>query len=262
MKYWINHGLRILIFFADVGDPVCTLNEYLLVDQIREEKEKVVEAIVNVLPFDLPVPKSDSSSQLAYEKLAKHFKQTPSAKGQNEFRAAVDEIYTSYTSECVGDSGDVPGTNDILVLAATFRELTRGLNSIRRDNLTQARDIYGKFLCYEEKRGGARRKRQSADAYNTPTECECPESGVTEPCHFFACLNVSVIKFISGFGNSKFEQPCIGFIIDTTGSMWNEIEAARRVILQFIKSQADSTDCYLLVPFNDHGVNNSNSKYT
>ena len=234
------------------SDPVCTLNEYLLVDQIKEEKEKVVEAIVNLLPFDLPTPTSNNSDSLdqVYEQLAVYFKQTPSTEGQNEFLTAIEEIYTSYASECVEDSGDVPGTGDIAVLAATFRKLTLGLNSIRRKDLAQARDIYGKFLCYEGKKGGTRQKRQS-DIF-IPSECECPNSGVTEPCHFFVCLDSSVTKFIMGFGNSIDNTPCIGFIVDTTGSMWNEIEAVKRVILQFIKSQADSTHCYLLVPFNDY----------
>ena len=42
--------------------------------------------------------------------------------------AAVDESYTSYASECVRNSGDVPGSRTdhdvIAVLAATSRELT------------------------------------------------------------------------------------------------------------------------------------------
>ena len=41
--------------------------------------------------------------------------------------------------------------------------------------------------------------------------------------------------------------------MDATESTSEEIAVARRVILQFIKSQADSTVCYLLVPFNDFG---------
>ena len=204
--------------------------------------------MVNLLPFDLPTPISSDPVSLN-EQLAQYFKQTPSTEGQNEFVAAVDEIYTSYASECVGDSGYVPGTDDIAVLDATFRELTRGLNSIHRNDLAQARDIYGKFLCYEERRGGVRRKREKEFHHQNVSVRSKVSLNLAI---FFACLDSSVTKFIIGFGNSIDNQPCIGFIVDTTGSMRNEIEACKCVILQFIKSQADSTNCYLLVPFNNY----------
>ena len=40
--------------------------------------------------------------------------------------------------------------------------------------------------------------------------------------------------------------------MDTTGSMRNEIEATRNVILQFMEAQTNTTECYMLVPFNDY----------
>lgn len=228
-------------------------------DKIEEEKEQVVETIRNLLPFELPEPTSSgpesSTSTQVYEQLAEFYEESPSTEGHNEFADAIDEIYTAYSMECSESASDIPETADIISLAAIFNELTMGLNSIRKENLTRARDIYGKFLCLQEKAGDSRRKRDTS-------KCDCPESGVSQPCHFFACLEEPVTKFIMGFGNSLAEQPCIGFIIDTTGSMSAEIAAARRVILQFIKSQADSTWCYLLVPFNDHGsLGHPNSKY-
>lgn len=145
-------------------------------------------------------------------------------------------------------------------MAASFREATRRLTRIPEERLAEARSIYGRFLCYDERTSTTRRKRQ--DIY-LPSQCDCPAT-VTEPCHFFACLDVAVIQFIAGFGNSRgqsgFDSPCIGFIVDTTGSMEAEIAAARDIILQFMRSQADSTYCYVLVPFNDHGVGHPMSK--
>lgn len=246
-------------FIVDITgeETTCSLNAYLLVDDVQEEKEEVIETIRNLLPFDLPTPTSSSpdTSNQVYEQLAELFEESPSTEGRDKFTAAVDEIFTAYNTECSESS--IPGTESITSLVTKFNELTTGLNSIRKEDLSQARGIYGKFLCLQETSGGGRRKRQSGismdeEDYESPSECECPSSGVTEACHFFACLKVSVVQFIMGFGNSKDDLPCIGFIVDTTGSMGNEIAAARRIILQFIKSQADSTYCYLLVPFNDY----------
>lgn len=225
-----------------------------------------------------------------YVQLAEFFKHTLSSKGRAKFTAAMDEISTAYTEEC---SGDVIVPDTITELAESFRELMRSLrlNTINTEDLSQARSIYGKFLCYSESDQEdvvERVKRQDPVVYRpvtttdaspttedpeanaecqNVTECNCPEI-ITEPCHFFACLEVSEIRFICGFGNGLSEEPCIGFLVDTSGSMEGEIEAAKRVIFQFLKSQADSTACYILLPFNDfdydhyayHGYSEEDSK--
>lgn len=193
----------------------------------------------------------------------------------------MDEIYATYSEECSG-AVDIPDHDRINKLAESFHELTRGLNTISAERLTQARSIYSKFICYNERGNVLVRARRQIDPVSveitigylpvttdavtieTPpgsdataecfnaTECVCPENNnITEPCHFFACLTVSETKFICGFGNDISEEPCIGFLVDTSGSMREEIAAARRVILQFMKSQANSSVCYLLVSFND-----------
>lgn len=50
------------------------------------------------------------------------------------------------------------------------------------------------------------------------------------------------------------------FVIDTTGSMSDEIEEARSVVYQIIdayKGTQDEPSEYILVPFNDPGMNSS-----
>ena len=220
-------------------------------DKIKEDKERVLESIVQeLLPFKISTTNEGGQSELVYEELAHVFNRSASTEGHDKFVAAVDEIYTAYTTVCEGIT-DVPGSETIAGLAASFDEVTQGLSTISTESLSQARSIYGELLCYQEKQRTTRRKKRQ-DEVVSPSECACPEE-LTEPCHFFACLRlrVSVIKHIMGFGNSALGQPCIGFLVDTSGSMHDEIAAAKRVILQFIASQADSTVCYLLVPFND-----------
>lgn len=49
------------------------------------------------------------------------------------------------------------------------------------------------------------------------------------------------------------------FVIDTTGSMSDDIEAARSVMYKIIDSKKGTQDEpseYILVPFNDPGMNN------
>ena len=49
----------------------------------------------------------------------------------------------------------------------------------------------------------------------------------------------------------------LAFVIDTTGRMWEEIESAKRIILDFLRSEEEIGvyGCYMLVPLNDVGPN-------
>ena len=56
-------------------------------------------------------------------------------------------------------------------------------------------------------------------------------------------------------GFIKDDLQCLAFVVDTTGSMYNEIEAAQEVIQSFIRSEEELNvvGCYILMPFNDYG---------
>lgn len=236
--------------------PTCTINEYLLVDEINKEREKTVEVIVSLLPIDVPVSHSDNITSEVYEKLAEEFELKVSPEGHAQFVAATGEINDAFTKAC--SNGTSGRRGNVTEIAAKFSKLLR--DRISSEDLTEARSLYGKLLCYYEQDGRsaparrARDKRQDDGSGLTPTECDCPDT-VTEPCHFFACITVTEAIFIMGFGQIvDFDsEPCIGFAIDTTGSMSQEINAAKRVIRTFLRSQGDATICYLLIPFNDYG---------
>ena len=87
--------------------------------------------------------------------------------------------------------------------------------------------------------------------------CTCPPGGITGdiicPCEFFKCLDPDdVVKSILGFNT---EEECLALAIDTTGSMSGEIDVAKEIILNFLKSEEEIgiAGCYVLVPFNDIG---------
>ena len=54
-------------------------------------------------------------------------------------------------------------------------------------------------------------------------------------------------------------KSALHFVIDTTGSMAGEIDAAKQIILNFLASEdnAGELQCYVLVPFNDYDRVNS-----
>ena len=235
----------------------CSINGYLLTDKIREEREEVVTKIRKLLPIALPSlsPRDGGESlEETYVQLAVHFDRPITPEGRAKFTAAMDEIFSTYSEECSGEVA-VPDSHAITELATSFKELTRRLTTISTEDLSKVRAIYGRFLCYSEsEETSSRRRRQIV------TECECPGE-VTLSCHFYACLTALEIETIIGFGTDIDRTPCIGFAVDTTGSMGGEIASARRVILEFIKTQADNTWCYVLVPFNDLGVGHPMSEF-
>ena len=240
--------------------PTCTIN---LIDEIMAEREHVAINMRNLLPLNISGSNESGEENIdnIYRDLARALNQNTSDIGHDRFVAAIDEIFASYREEC-GSRGSLPERVELSNLAVTFREAMRGLS--QPGNLARARSIYGRFLCYSNHAVPpttgpvSRTKRQLEQGL--PTTCpdyNCNEV-VTEPCHFFRCLHTLEIEYITGFGNvfspdpSNLIEPCIGFVVDTTGSMGSEIEAARNVILQFMEAQADSTVCYMLVPFNDY----------
>ena len=172
-----------------------------MVDRINEEKEKTVEAIVNLLPFEIPtvLDNSEDVSDQVYEELAEVFEQRVSPEGKDEFIAATNEINSAYMEECSGTGSS--DRSDITELAQRFQRLTGALNRISSEELKAARALYGRFLClYEKDKEDTTRERrqievdvdecepvQSSGLPVTPTECCCPKT-ITQPCHFF-CLH-------------------------------------------------------------------------
>lgn len=104
---------------------------------------------------------------------------------------------------------------------------------------------------------GARR-RQADYGYDYCPEdgdgCSCPEGGINSTelfcsCQFFDCLDDgrNLMPVFEGFEGLE----CLAFVLDTTGSMKDEIDATVQVIKDLIASE--ELGCYILVPFNDNG---------
>jgi len=81
----------------------------------------------------------------------------------------------------------------------------------------------------------------------------CP-GPVTNVAQFPLCLFVTMTSSSRMMGIARSAVVC--FVIDTTGSMSDDIEAARKVVYDIIDSKKGTQDEpseYILVPFNDPG---------
>ena len=175
----------------------------------------------------------------------------PSKDGLSNFTDALTRITDAKEAGCSGGSGDVAS------LGKEFKELSRDIVA----NVDRIRDIFGKMLCVSEK---SRRERRQTSCPSSLTRCSCP-TVIRCTCEFFACLDpgntlgpVLGINLNTGVGN-----PCLGFVVDTTGSMSAEIAAAKEVVKDYVKSEEAGPQCYVLQPFNDltDGSFNPGSKW-
>ena len=170
---------------------------------------------------------------------------------------AVTEIAAAEEEACSGSDIYSLSVSDIPGIVAEFNTAF----SVGRDgDITTIRALYGQMLCIkqQEESLSKRRKRQS-DYCDSLIDCECPEGGLNGTgiicsCHFFRCLDPDHhLKLILGF--SELDLQCLAFVIDTTGSMREEISGARNIIKEFVCAEeyVGFAGCYLLVPFNDVG---------
>ena len=219
--------------------------------------EAIAPAILENITSRLDSNTSDSLG-IVYTVLAESFGFRVSESGFNEFTNAVDTISIAQDEAC--GSASTISANDAPRLIQEFQDdLER-----EEQDLTLLRSLYGQLLCIDSGNiNSPARKRRQSSCPQRP-DCTCPDGGLDAgifscSCEFFACLegDEDVLRPILGFSN--LESQCLAFVIDTTGSMSEEIEAARNIILNFVRSeeQIGVRGCYVLVPFNDIGPDNA-----
>ena len=208
--------------------------------------------------------------QVAYNALAESFDARPDVAGYNKFVEAVNEISLAQAEAC-NDPTFLPTIELISKLAAEFENATFGPDV----DLTKARSTFGKLFCLntrEENVGESvcRRRQANNDKCKDVT---CSKDALDEGLdkvgsifEFFACLqsksreNIGQLGPVFGFASViGSDDEHLAFVIDITGSMAGEIEAAKQIILNFLASEdnAGELQCYVLVPFNDYDQVNS-----
>ena len=196
------------------------------------------------------------SLKVVYDKLAKNFSRKSSVVGYNSFIGAVSEISVA-KAEAAYKGTSVPTSRDVARLVEDFKTAF----GVRNKDISNIRSIVGMLLYIDE--GGpptTRKRRQETEAPCfglSRDECECPKGGIENgtffcTCEFFECLDPGdYLKPIFGF-DPKGDQ-CLAFVIDTTGSMYNEIATASMIIEEFLLREEELTffGSYILMPFND-----------
>ena len=189
-------------------------------------------------------------SELLYDVISDVYQLNRTKSGLNKFMEAIGEISSGYALACSSPPEVRPSVDDIPRLMNEFRVAHDEQNTL------QIRFICGQMLCLHDhlsiSEESARERRQASCMERK--DCTCPSGGISTniicPCEFFACLDEddkikSLFTDINPFR-------CLAFVIDTTGSMKDEIKFATEVVKDFIRSVEDE-GCYLLVPFNDDG---------
>jgi len=252
----------------------CTIELFVLAATREQEQQKVVETVQEVLPDIFPTTDNatnDTTISLpsVYNSLTVQFGVNRSDSGYSKFVEAVNEITEAKQEACSGPLDGRPSVADVPRLVQEFRTAI----STTQQDLSTLRTLYGTMLCIKDQTGRShsmrRRRRQetispcniSIDCYeHRPEECSCPSEGIDGdcifcPCEFFRCLDPEdVLKPVLGF--VEYDRQCLAFVVDTTGSMKEEIAATKAIIQSFIRSEEELNDtgCYILMPFNDYDI--------
>ena len=225
-----------------------------------------VELTANVFRDTLPdsLLNTDSRSKSSYPEnnlqaiytfLTNHYNRRATEGGYNRFVEAVNEISIAKVEACSGSSKIHPQDEHQLI--------QEFITAYKMENKSGhlLRTLYGKILChYSTNVANSRVRRESRLAESSGKGYSCPPNGLDsnfsscEFGEFYACLNENDTLEVIFFGpNYDIDTQCLAFVIDTTESMEEEIDTAKRIILDFLRSEQDIgiEGRYILVPFND-----------
>ena len=239
-----------------VDSATCSAEDLELVTLQKESQNAVVNTIQSVFPTVMDDTVNASVAEVSrelYEVISNRYEENITSSGFTKFMEAITEISSGYALACSGPPEARPTVEDI----PKFMQEFAAAYEVGNSKLVEIRSIYGQMLCLNdqlavsEQQGRKRRRSHCPE----PENCACPPEGITNaitcPCEFFRCLDEGdrlrplFLDFVS--------LSCLAFVIDTTGSMKDEINLAIQVIKDFLGSE-EGGGCYLLVPFNDDGT--------
>lgn len=248
----------------------CSAEDLNLVTILKESEDAVVNSLQSILPRinSTMEEKLDTEraaglhksfeevSELLYEVISDVLELNRTKSGLNKFMEAIGEISSGYALACSSPTEVRPNLDDIPGLMKEFK------SAYDQQHTLKIRFICGQMLCLHDHlsiRSASNpelgRKRRQTDCEGmVHQDCKCPPDGISNkivcPCEFFACLDKGdqIKSIFLDFNPFR----CLAFVIDTTGSMKDEINLATEVVKDFIRSEEDE-GCYLLVPFNDDG---------
>ena len=240
---------------------MATIVRFTESEHVEEIVHDILDGVVPDVIASVEVTVNTSNVSVieaTYESLAENLGSPTSDTGYSEFVEALNEIAIAEAAAC--------SSSVMLNVPQLASQFTRAFSQeLTEENLREIRIIFGEMLCAESMEQDMPTSSSGTRRCPSRNNCTCPIGGINSvlmcACEFFACLDPGD-HIAPIFGFSRQAHRCLAFIVDTTGSMSEEISAARRIILDFVRSEEDLNEirCYVLVPFNDYGAV-SNSKH-
>lgn len=241
--------LFILLSAALVDSQICENEQIAVYGEKVQNATKEVINIVQSTVLQVPIESlqdGGTDSTTLYLAITAAHNVTTSEQGFTNFVEAMDTITDAYLTACYGLETDKPSLEDAPDLLNTFLTLLTN-----HSNITMMRQLYGKLLCLNDFTNSDRRKRNAACA------------NVPDVKSLYDCLDpeeIGCIFYLKSYCNNadpsdlKEAINCIGFIVDTSGSMGEEIAAVRDIVYYLIAAHENRlTLCYILVTFSNYG---------
>lgn len=235
-----------------------------LVNELEENRQVVIDSLLETFSGLSSTPGEDlvnSSLHTIYTAFSKKFSKNTTKMGFCHFLESLNMISAYYYEANTQCALNRTLSENIHALVQNFRTAYSTKNSI------EMCDLFGKMLNLKDRTSDKSslkgiQRRDVEDCPFSKNDCSCPLDGINSTellcsCQFFACLDEgrTLMPIFEGFVGLE----CLAFVLDTTGSMKDEIDVTLQVIKDFIASE--ELGCYLLVPFNDKG-NSKSSKYS
>lgn len=252
------------------------LSEYA--ERLENATQAAIANILELIP-GLPTNRANegpSNTTALYVALTASLNITATAEGLSNFSMVLDVITDSYFKSCYGSVDERPTIEES---QAILNEFVTILDN--QTDYTRAREIFGRLLCLQnfgtspnDTSSSSRKKRADVDLLACARTSsirklyDCLDQQDQLDCIF----NINRFRRCPGRGpnsptssQSSQRNNCLGFVVDTTGSMSEELAHVKTVIQRFIASEENGlTFCYVLVPFNDYSMPpwpNLGSKY-
>ena len=260
-------GLIVVVLTANaVCGVVAQQCESASVKEYVERRENATRAVINdikMIAGNLGLNVSSQSNatsreEVLYDSLTDSFGLEKSNNSFSSFSTALTTITDAYFQSCFGPEASRPTLSDASSLIhALLSELLVFTGAKNQSLLTTIRNTFGRLTCLINRYPDQTIAPTSA----SPTQPNCSNSNTLTLLNFRQCINSTQIQPIFGLGPLVVVEQmvvqsrrCVGFVVDDTGSMGEEIGAVRMLILNFIATEQDLPACYVLVTFNDYGA--------
>ena len=238
-------ALCLALSFVNVSaDDQYSAQRTIAVDAVRSKVVNVTNTIFN---SGLPGDADDNS---LYSTLIVGYGETESDEGFVWFQIAQMEIAEQYFKACYGLEDQRPSVDDISFHIQQFVAIL-GTSPLDASAL---RKQFGILTCLHQQVTTPKPDCATVD-------CSGGLGNTTITGEFFCCPHAADVRDLFGIESmvtTLDAVPCLAFVVDTTGSMAAEINAAQNLINGFV-DPADPV-CYILVDFNDIGGVVANSE--